>query len=313
MDWTETPATLARARAEQPVTFAGPEGLLAGIYTPAAPETRCANRCIIFAARPRFATRRLAVLAARALAAEGFAGLRFDFHGHGESAGNTISPDRKQPYGGVVAAAIRYMRETHAQHRFLLVGYCFDALSALDAFRGEADAIDGLFFAAAPVLTEPLAVSESISERNGNGNGISQPLRRSLSPWWRIISTVLPGPRGDQRAAEVATDSRPPQISSGVESAIAALARSRARALFLYGEHEPFYAEFKLVERRLFARLDEEARDRLRVELWPSAVHSIESEPAILDRVVSWAREFQARPENEPRHPDSGAILQSTE
>ena len=36
MDWAETPATLARARAEQPVTFAGPEGRVAGIFTPAA-------------------------------------------------------------------------------------------------------------------------------------------------------------------------------------------------------------------------------------------------------------------------------------
>jgi alpha/beta superfamily hydrolase len=306
MDWTETAATLARARAEEPVSFAGPEGPLAGILTPAAPETPSANRCVIFPARPRFATRRLAVLAARVLAAEGYAGLRFDLHGHGESAGTTTSLDRNQPYGGDVAAAIRYMRETNDEHRFLLVGYCFDALSALDAFRNEADVIDGLFFAGAPVLTEPVAVSESTREEHGHRQGISP--RRSSSSWLRRISTVVPGRRRLKRPADAASDTRHAQISKGVEIAFAALARSRARVLFLYGENEPFREEFKFLERLLFANLDDAARRRLQIELWPGAVHSTEWEPAILDRVISWARQFQQFPDSEPRLQGSEAI-----
>lgn len=312
MDWAETPATLARARAEQAVAFAGPEGRIAAIFTPAAPEAPLANRCVIFPARPRFGTRRLAVLGSRTLAAEGFACLRFDLHGHGESAGTTMSPDRNQPYGGEVEAAIRYLREAHAQHRFLLVGYCFDALSALDAFRNEAEAIDGLFFAAAPVLVEPLADSKSISGRIGNRRRMPHLSRRSLWNRLRLISAVVQGLRCVEKQAEIANLTRRAQISRGVEIPLAALARSRARALFLYGEHEPFYEEFKFVECRLFANLDGEARRRLRIELWPNAVHAIESEPAILDRVVSWVREFQPLLGNEPRHLESRAVEEGT-
>jgi len=303
MDWTETPAALARARAEEPVTFAGADGLLAGIFTPPASAGPAANRCVIFPARPRFGTRRLAVHAARALAAEGFAALRFDLRGHGESAGATVSVDRNQPpYGDDVAAAIGYLRETKFQCRFLLVGYCFDALSALDAFRSEADAIDGLFFAAAPVLVEPFTDLESVSSRIENRRGFSQRFGRSLRYPIKLISTVMPRLRRRKDPTEDARSRWCAQIPDSFESAFAALMQSRARALFLYGEDEPFYREFKLVERRLLADLDDAARRRVRIEVWPGAVHSLEREPAILDRVVSWAREFKPLTSNRSRH-----------
>src|SRR5208337_2656058 len=113
--------------------------------------------CVIFPGRPRFAIQRLPVVAGRVLAADGFACLRFDLRGHGESDGITTPINRDQPFGEDVAAAIRYLSDQHGHRRFLLVGYCFEALTALDAFRYAADAIEGLFFAAAPVVKESIA------------------------------------------------------------------------------------------------------------------------------------------------------------
>ena len=154
MNWRETPATLSRARDEQPVVFTGPKGALHGIFTPPAPDVPPARACVVFPGRPRSGLRRHLVLAARILAAEGFAVLRFDLRGRGESAGEVERPSRTEPRGEDVVAAIRHLREAHGQKQFLLAGYCYDALTALDSFKDEADAISGIFVATPTVLTE---------------------------------------------------------------------------------------------------------------------------------------------------------------
>ena len=156
MNWRETPATLSRACDEQPVVFTGPKGALHGIFTPPAPDVPPARACVVFPGRPRSGLRRHLVLAARILAAEGFAVLRFDLRGRGESAGEVERPSRTEPRGEDVVAAIRHLREAHGQKQFLLAGYCYDALTALDSFKDEADAISGIFVATPTVLTEKL-------------------------------------------------------------------------------------------------------------------------------------------------------------
>ena len=61
--------------------------------------------------------------------------------GRGESAGDVARPSRHDPLGDDVVAAIRHLREAHGQNQFLLAGYCYDALTALDSFKEEAGAI----------------------------------------------------------------------------------------------------------------------------------------------------------------------------
>lgn len=279
MDWRETPVTLSRARAEQPIVFEGPKGALHGIFTPPAPDAPPAGACIVFPGRPRSGLRRLPVLAARILAAEGFAALRFDLRGRGESAGEVAMPSRIEPLGEDVVAAIRHLREAHGQKRFLPVGYCFDALSALDAFKDEAGAISGMFFATAAVLEEKA------------GGLPADGLARIAAS--RIRSMV-------RRA-------RAPKILDSFEVPFRALARSQARVLFLYGEQDRLRAEFRVAEEVLFSQLDSEARERLQIEIWPGRIHTIESQPAVIERAISWLREFHpARSDRgarrEPRH-----------
>lgn len=254
MNWAETPAMLARARAEQPVAFAGMTGRLFGIFTPAAPDATNARTCVIFPGRPRFGVRRLPVLAARTLAADGFAALRFDLRGHGESDGKPALPNREDPYGEDTVAAIRHMRAHHGQTRFVLVGYCSDALSALNAFEQESSAIAGLFFAVAAVLQERLA--------------------------------------GDRFPAQMGAGTGNPQMLASFALPFRALAVSCARALFLYGEEDRLRAEFRIAEQQLFSQLDTEARGRLRTEIWKGRIHTIEAQPAIFERAISWIREF---------------------
>ena len=131
MEWNETSAERARAFAEQAVVMPGEFGKLFGIVTPPAPEAMQTGLCVILLGRNRWFGDRLAVKGARWLAARGFWCLRFDYHGYGESEGDSenIEPDR--PYREDALAAIRYMRSKFGQTRFALSGFCFDGRTAM--------------------------------------------------------------------------------------------------------------------------------------------------------------------------------------
>jgi len=290
MDWAETPATMARAFAEEPVLFSGPDGPLRGIFTPPAPEAPCAGHCLVLPGHPRFGNQRLAVIAARVLAAEGFAALRFDFHGHGESGGTSTGADRNQPGARDVDAAIRFLCEERAQSRFLLAGYCFDGLSALAGIPASSTATRGGLFASPPVLQRTSAGGEPPLTANRPRWALR--LRR----WWRHPLEFSMAARADHVRHPSPTDSpnadRCVKIAKVVEDAIAALISSGAPALFIYGENDSLYAEFKIAERQLLAALNGDPRRLLQVEVWPGSVQSFESAPALLERTIRWAREF---------------------
>jgi len=264
MNWRETPATLGRARAEQPLVFQGPQGALHGIFTPPAAAAPSARMCVVFPGRPRAGLRRHLVLAARILAADGFAALRFDLRGRGESDGDIERPSRTDPLGEDVVAAIRHLREAHAQHNFLLAGYCFDALTALDAFEHEAAAISGVFVATPTVLEEKPGGSPKRNRRLGTVSRLRSIVRRA----------------------------RPPRILDSFGVPFKALARSNARALFLYADQDRLREEFRVAEKVLFSQLDAEARERLQIEIWPGRIHTIDGQTAVFERAVSWLREF---------------------
>jgi len=285
MNWRETPATLSRARAEQPLVFKGPKGALHGIFTPPAPDAPPAEACVVFPGRPRSGLMRLPVLAARILAAEGFAALRFDLRGRGESAGEVALPSRKEPLGEDVVAAIHHLREAHGQKRFLLAGYCFDALTVLDSFKDEADSISGVFLATAGVLEER------------PGGSPTDGLARSAA----------------SRLRSMVGRARTPKIPESFAISFRALARSHARALFLYGEQDRLRAEFRVAEEVLFSRLDREARERLQIEVWPGRIHTIEALPAVIEREISWLREFHpARSQSVARREPCQPIIQES-
>jgi hypothetical protein len=84
------------------------------------------------------------------------------------------------------------------------------------------------------------------------------------------------------------------RIAQVVEDAIAALSRSGTPVIFIFGEDDPAYAEFKLVKEQLFASLIGDARCPLRVEVWPGRVQSSRNMPALLERTIRWAREFHS-------------------
>jgi pimeloyl-ACP methyl ester carboxylesterase len=260
--------------------------MLYGIFTPPQADAKPTGRCVIFAARPRFAFQRLLVFAARILASAGFAVLRFDLRGSGESEGPTEIENRLLPRGEDLVAAITFLRKSYAQSRFLLVGYCFDGLCALDAVPAEAESIDGVFCAAAPVTAQALRPKPIETLRRGMRSPGSL-LSRLKDP--RSAAGLLR--RGSKMLAAIG-DTTPPTIAPHFIRALDALARSQARALFVYGEDDAMRDEFRIAESELIAPMPAEARARIEVEIWPGVVHSTEAEPAIFERALKWALEF---------------------
>ena len=95
-------------------------------------------------------------------------------------------------------------------------------------------------------------------------------------------------------------------VSAGFLEDFRALTRSRARALFLYGEADEVYRSFEPVKDRLLHSLDPAARSRIDVEVWPGPMHGfveIGRQREAFERVVGWIEALhpQAAPQPRPR------------
>lgn len=274
MPWRETPRQLERARAERPVVVPAPDGALFGVLTPPDPTVPATGLCAVLLTRPRSHRNRMFVELARELATRGFAAFRFDYHGTGDSGGVCGFSDPNQPYQADVLAVIRHLRAAHGQRRFVLAGSCFDARTALSAFDGEAAAIAGLAFIAAPCMALDTQVMAHADHKdwghlgralrnpeNWRGLASAERWRHMTSVFSRVARRSIPGAGGEL-----------PLAPSFVEH-FGALARSEARALFLYGSADQEYFTFQVAERTLLARLDPVTRARFEVVVWPGHVH----------------------------------------
>ncbi len=298
MSWHETPDERARARAEQPVVVPAPAGRVIGVFTPPA-STASPRPCVVMFTRPRSHRNRMFVELARRLAARGYAAFRFDYHGCGDSGGAPEFLDPGRPHRDDALAVLRALHDALGQRRFVLVGSCFDARTALSAFDGAADWIDGIVFMAAP-LTELDALPAAHATRKDwkhvwkalhnaeNWRTLGNPER------WRHMGGVL------GRVAGRSLGARGPALplSPSFVRHFQCLARSRARALFIYGEQDAETATYRVAEQALFGRLDAATRARMTFEVWPGAVHSfleVARQREVLDRVTTWIETLDGR------------------
>lgn len=269
MDWNETLAERARAMAEQPVVMPGQHGRLFGIFTPPAPEASAAGLCVILLGRNRWFGDRLSVKGARWLAARGFSCLRFDYHGFGESDGDSEVVESDLPYTEDALTAIRHMRSEFAQQRFALSGFCFDGRTAMSAVEQEGESIDAIVVVAAlPGLTASMFAHPE---------------------------------KANPQVAKV----RPIQrVSENFKRDLGTLVRSRVRCLFLYGADDVEYHNFQLAESSLLANLEPAERARLAVEVWPGRVHVAEDSDRMRDvteRALLWIDGIRESPANHTR------------
>lgn len=293
MPWRESAAEAARARDERPVLVDAPAGRLFGILTPA---TEPGAPCVVMFTRPRSHRNRMFVELARRLAAHGLAAFRFDYHGCGDSGGASGFLNPGQPYRDDTLAVLRALRERHGMRRFVLVGSCFDARTAFSAFDGEADAIEGIVFMAAPLM-ELDTLTDAHTERKDwkhlwKALGNAENWRTLGDPGrWRHMARVVTRIAG----RSLGRPAGEPPLSPSFERHLRGFAAAHARALFLYGADDAETVSLRVAERTTFARLDPAVRARMTIEVWPGAVHSfldVTRQREVLERVSAWIGEL---------------------
>jgi alpha/beta superfamily hydrolase len=264
MEWNETPVERARAFSERPVVMRGQHGKLYGIFTPPAPEAPPAGICVILLGRNRWWGDRLSVKGARWLAARGFSCLRFDYHGYGESEGDSEVVESDHPYTEDALTAIRHMRREFAQQRFILSGFCFDGRTAMSAVEEEGGAIEAIVVVAAlPSETASMFANPE---------------------------------KANPRAAQARPILR---VSENFKRDLLALVRSRVQVRFLYGADDIEYHNFQLAERSCLAELEPAERARLTIEVWPGKVHVAEDSDRmreITEQTLAWIDGFRQKP-----------------
>ena len=304
MDWNETPAELARAWAEQPVIMPGQQGDLYGIFTPPAPEASPAGLCVILLGRNRWWVDRLSVKGARWLASRGFACLRFDYHGYGESEGACEFVDTERPYSEDAIAAIRFLRKEFGQQRFVLSGFCFDARTALSAVEEEGGSIEAIVAIATPPgdkLTHVTASKVGTFLRmpiSAKKSALNRALKSRL---YQFFPHLISRPWANQRANGF-TPLVP--VSENFKRDIRAIVRSGVRCLFLNGSDDAESYNFKLVERSILAKLDPEHRALFTLETWRDKVH-IPRDPQlqreVTERTLLWIDGLRQTPVHLPQ------------
>lgn len=311
MPWRETAAELARARAEQPVTIPTPKGTLFGIHTPPDPAVPSAGYCVVLFTRPRSHRNRMWVEGARRLAARGYGAFRFDYHGTGDSEGEANFLDPNRPYQDDALAVLAALR-AQGYRRFLVVGACFDARTALSSFGDPTGGVDGIVFFAAPVMELDTLVKAHADHKDWKHlfRALGNPENWAAlgkAERWRYMATVVGRVASGGKGGPARNDT--PLADSFVEH-FRALVASGAKALFVYGEADAEYVSFRVALDTVFPRLSPAERARFEVEVWPGDVHGFVNIPLqrrALEHALAWIERFHPEPHALSSTPSAGA------
>jgi pimeloyl-ACP methyl ester carboxylesterase len=234
----------ADSRSEEPIFFASGSERLFGVVTAPTAEANGVG-VVLMTARGTYQRNRLSVRLARQLARHGYHVLRFDFRGVGESSGEAdFELDR--PLIDDVRGAVSVL-EARGLERFILVGSCFGARSALAAAK-DVGALAGLVLAVMPFAESRALPAPS---RRGALARVALLVRRALAdPGSLEVLARVVGAGLRRRlkrlapAAEVPAE-RSDRLESEVEGWLEQLVRRKVPVLLLFGAEDFAYQGFQ--------------------------------------------------------------------
>lgn len=244
---------------------------------------------------------RILVRMSRELAALGYAALRFDFHGTGESTGSSDRWDLGHPFVDDLAAAVSCLRN-HGIVRVVLLGSCYGARSAL-AGAATLD-VEELILFSTPIR-DFAARGEGYAERTSLRRSIVRYVlgalrrrtirdlfdRRHRQLYGRFARVKLRriGARIGFRGSRV----RPTWAQAVGPNYRHALEQVGARSmpvLFVYGTDDRYYQEFVAAKHDLAATL--ERASSIRLVTMPGRLHgftNVEVQEASIELIRDWA------------------------
>ena len=241
----------ATAADEMPVFFDADGDALFGVWTrPTGDPNGTAVLLLSGAGRagggvPSPGRNRIWVRLARSLAADGFAALRMDYSGIGESTGANTDVDLASPLADEVTAAVRWLRAQGADN-VVLVGTCFGGRSALAA-APQLDEVSGVALLGSPLLDfkkgarlehVPLSwyARKSVTPSVLRGLWHAERRRTYARVGWKKVRRVVRH-NGAGRAAEFKW------VSPHFVRHLDALVQRRVPVLLVYGPDDPYYED----------------------------------------------------------------------
>lgn len=310
--------TTSIAYRETPVFFDTSEARLFGIVTLPADQPAHTGLVILPGAGATFTVNRnrLSVRLARALAPEGFAVLRCDYHGVGESTGSLLQRFHLgRPFAEDVIAAVQALREFGVRP-VILAGSCFGGRSALSA-AAELEDVEGLVMIATSVKDfeqgerrrDDAAASwgmgryvrEAIRPRRLRGL-FDRRARRSYMKYARTKLRTMGS--GDRSAA-------PRLVSPVYERPYRALLDRGVRVLQVFGEDDFSFEDYRAAAAGPLAGALDRAGGVVEVKTMPGEVNGFltpQIQDAVIDIIVSWVVERRAdRPARQRQAVDEAA------
>jgi uncharacterized protein len=291
-------SAVATTSEERPVYIPSAGDDLFGIITEPVGEPKGTALVLLAGGQIMPATHRngLWVRIARRVAALGYHALRLDYHGVGESGGESERQRLDRPFVDDVLAGVRCLQEQGVRE-IALAGTCFGARTAL----ASADRIQGLRGVA--LLTAPVTDATWIE-----GSPTSHYLRRAFTA--RAVRGLLDAPsrhlylsiartkmratlRSSRRLLPGATRGNPSAVSPLFSDPLAKLAARGTPVLLAYGMEDRLYRWFRKARPELAGVLDAPGA-RIEERLIDGATHDL-SRLAAQDAVASMIEEWIVR------------------
>jgi hypothetical protein len=304
---------VATAYVERPVYMEAGEDSLFGIVTlPREGRARTGLIILTGAGTPLSVNRnRMSVRLCRELAALGYAALRMDYHGVGDSTGSIDEFRMDRPFDEDVAAAVSCLKGMGVE-KVILAGSCFGARTALSSAAGLEDVEAVILIAAALrdyALGERKAVTTAAAWslgrylreglRPANLRGLLHARRRRnylmfLRSKLRVMIARLPGGR---RLVRRPTGTE--IVSPGFERPLRTVVGRGIHVRFVYGDGDGFYKdEYRTAAAGPLADVLDDRRHPIEVSVLPGRLHgftSVAAQDAVVDDIMSWASAWAAR------------------
>lgn len=223
------------------------------------------------------------VRTSRALAERGFASIRLDYHGVGDSTG-TVRFDLGVPFDDDVLAAIDFLQRATNLSRFTAVATCFGGISAMAASARHPDVI------AATIFPVPLLVP---------GSPGPVPFRLKVKAWlkrWDWARRLLGRPAVRRLRAQAAAHREAPELVVSPRfkrDLMSFLERGDVR--FVYGEHTDVLPDLRQCLAEMDPVLTPERRDRLHLDIVPGVdlnrFQTLEDQDIVVSRSVASVEE----------------------
>ena len=309
----------ATTRHERAAYFpAGGERLL-GILT--RPTSEPTGNAVVMVAAGGYHTsahiNRLSVLLCRRAAEAGHHGLRFDYHGLGESTGDLSEYRFAEPFVDDLEGAFGWGR-AEGVRGFVPVGLCFGARTAISVAR-EDRSVTGLVHVSLPLLD--LRQGEGTAARRAEDLGFwrflgvgfrSDVLRKFFPPYsfrrqsrvaWAHVRVGVRTTAERVRRLFRAGSASPRSVSSQLLRDLEVLVSRGVPMLFIYGEDDPFYRQFREAAAGPLAPILRRAGSRVAVATVPGEVRPYESvagQDRLVAEVEAWLAAHVSDPSGRP-------------